>query len=96
MTQHTQPSLLTSAKSRKNWQGKLSHGIHRHSTAATHYHDIVQYSQDVLSPQRKEFMAHDIRRELSQILHVGLNFEIPYGLQDEHDPIDYLMDTQTL
>ncbi len=24
MTQHTQPSLLTSAKSRKNWQGKLS------------------------------------------------------------------------
>lgn len=67
------------------------YGIHRHSTAATHCHDIVQYSQNVLSPQRKEFMAHDIRRELSQILHVGLNFEIPYGLQDEHDPIDYLM-----
>lgn len=67
------------------------YGINRHSYAASHCHDIVKYSKDVLSPERKSFLACDIRRELSEKLLVGVNFSIPYGLQDHHDPIDYLM-----
>ena len=67
------------------------YGIKRHSYAASHCHDIIQYSKDVLSPRQKEFMASDIRRELAYNLQVGLNFQIPYSLRDQHDPIDYLM-----
>lgn len=67
------------------------YSINRHSSAASHCHDIIQYSKDVLSPSRKEFMAGDIRRELAYNLQVGLNFQIPYNLRDQHDPIDYLM-----
>jgi hypothetical protein len=32
----------------------------RHSYAASHCEDIISYSDEVLSPERKEFMAHDI------------------------------------
>ena len=67
------------------------YGINRHSYAASHCHDIVLFGREVLSPERKEFIAHDIRRELADKLHVGLDFRIPFGLQDNHDPIDYLM-----
>ena len=67
------------------------YGINRHSSAASHCHDIIQYSKDVLSPSQKEFMACDIRRELAYKLQVGLNFQIPYNLRDHHNPIDYLM-----
>jgi hypothetical protein len=51
----------------------------------------VLYGKEVLSPIQKEYMAQDIRRELASKLHVGLDFRIPFGLQDNHDPINYLM-----
>ena len=41
-----------------------NYAMGRHSYAASHCEDIISYSDEVLSSQRKEFMAHDIRREL--------------------------------
>ena len=67
------------------------YAIGRHTYAASHCHDIVQYGKDVLSPERKAFTALDIRRELSYRFHVGFNFKISYELEGKHDPVDYLM-----
>jgi len=53
------------------------YGIGRHSYAASHCHDIIQYGTDVLSPERQEFLAFDIRRELSTYLSWSTPFRMP-------------------
>ena len=64
------------------------YGIGRHSYAASHCHDIIQYGTDVLSPERQEFLAFDIRRELSNYLSWSTPFRMPVDGERTIDPID--------
>lgn len=42
-----------------SWMSR-NYAMGRHSYAASHCEDIMTYSNEVLSPERKEFMALDI------------------------------------
>lgn len=63
-----------------------------HSYAGALCHDIVRYGREVLSRERREFVAYDIRREISWHLNIPLNFHLPTGAERRLDPIDLLMD----
>ena len=63
-----------------------------HSYAGSLCHDIVRYGREVLSQERREFVAFDIRREISWHLNIPLNFHLPTGAERRLDPIDLLMD----
>ena len=67
------------------------YALGRHSYAALHCHDIVQYGREVLDAKRKEFLAFDIRREISDRLKWSINFHLPIGSEDHLNPIELLM-----
>ena len=61
------------------------------SYAGSHCHDIVRYGREVLSPERKEFCAFDIRRETSWHLSISFNFHLRVEAERWLNPIDLLM-----
>lgn len=61
------------------------------SYAGSHCHDIVRYGREVLSPERREFCAYDIRREISWHLSISLNFHLRIGAERRLNPVDLLM-----
>ena len=67
------------------------YALGRHSYASLHCHDIAQYGREVLDNNRKEFMAFDIRREISERLKWSLNFHQTIGSEDRLNPIEMLM-----
>ena len=69
----------------------VHYALGRHSYASVHCHDIAQYGREVLDNNRKEFMAFDIRREISDHLKWSLNFHQPIGSEDRLNPIEMLM-----
>lgn len=72
----------------------LSHNyaMGRHSYAASHCDDIMSYSNEVLSPARKEFMARDIRREIADHLRFQpFSFCVPLGIEETHSPLDLFL-----
>lgn len=69
-----------------------NYAMGRHSYAASHCEDIMSYSKEVLSPMRKEFMAHDIRRELADHLRwQSFFFDLPMGIEKTHSPLDLFL-----
>ena len=69
-----------------------NYAMGRHSYAASHCEDIISYSDEVLSSQRKEFMAHDIRRELGDHLRFqSFFFDLPMGIERTHSPLDLFL-----
>ena len=69
-----------------------NYAMGRHSYAASHCEDIISYSDEVLSPQRKEFMAHDRRRELGDHLRFqSFFFDLPLGIERTHSPLDLFL-----
>ena len=69
-----------------------NYAMGRHSYAASHCEDIISYSDEVLSPERKEFMAHDIRRELGDHLRFkSFFFDLPMGIERTHSPLDLFL-----
>ena len=69
----------------------MHYALGRQSYAGSHCHDIVRYGQEVLSPERREFMAYDIRREIAWHLKILINFHLPSESERRLDPIDLLM-----
>ena len=69
----------------------MHYALGRQSYASSHCHDIVRYGREVLSPDRQEFMAYDIRREIAWHLSVPIHFHLPCEIERLHDPIDLLM-----
>lgn len=67
-----------------------NYAMGRHSYAASHCDSIMSYSNEILSPERKEFMALDIRRELANHLRWS-SFFIPYGLEETYSPMDLFL-----
>ena len=67
------------------------YALGRHSYATLHCHDIAQYGREVLNDHRKEFLAFDIRREISERLKWSLHFHQPIGSEDHLNPIEMLM-----
>lgn len=63
----------------------------RQSYAGSHCHDIVRYGREVLSPERQEFIAYDIRREIAWHLRFLIDFYLPCESERRLDPIDLLM-----
>ena len=69
-----------------------NYAMGRHSYAASHCEDIMTYSNEVLSPERKEFMALDIRRELANHLRwQSFFFDVPMGIEKSHSPLDLFL-----
>lgn len=69
-----------------------NYAMGRHSYAASHCEDIMTYSNEVLSPERKEFMALDIRRELADHLRwQSFFFDVPMGIEETHSPLDLFL-----
>ena len=69
-----------------------NYAMGRHSYAASHCEDIISYSDEVLSPKRKEFMAHDIRRELGDHFRwCSFFFDLPMGTKRTHSPLDLFL-----
>ena len=69
-----------------------NYAMGRHSYAASHCEDIISYSDEVLSPERKEFMAHDIRKELGDHLRwYSFFFDLPMGIERTHSPLDLFL-----
>ena len=64
-----------------------NYAMGRHSYAASHCDSIMSFSNEILSPERKEFIALDIRRELADHLR-WYSFYIPYNLEETHSPLD--------
>lgn len=64
-----------------------NYAMGRHSYAASHCNDILSYSNDVLSPERKEFMARDIRSQIADHLRWH-SFFIPRELEETYSPLD--------
>lgn len=74
-----------------NWFS-YHYALGRHSYAASLCHDIAQYGRMVLSPERQEFTAYDIRREIGFHLSMhSINFHYPIDFEQEHSPLDYLL-----
>ena len=67
-----------------------NYAMGRHTYAASLCDDIMTYSDEVLSPERKEFMAIDIRRELADHLRWH-SFYIPRELEETHSPMDLFL-----
>jgi len=73
------------------WLSK-NYAMGRHSYAATHWQDIVRYSQDVLTEAQKKHNALDIRREIAMHLQFqDFNFCIPHYLEEIHSPMDLFL-----
>lgn len=69
-----------------------NYAMGRHSYAASHCEDIMTYSNEVLSPERKEFMALDIRRELADHLRwQSFFFDVPMGIEETQSPLDLFL-----
>lgn len=69
-----------------------NYAMGRHSYAASHCEDIVSYSDEVLSPRRKEFMGKDIRRELGDHLRwCSFFFDLPMGIERTYSPLDLFL-----
>ena len=69
-----------------------NYAMGRHSYAASHCDDIISYADEVLSPERKEFMAQDIRRELGdQLRWCSFFFDLPTGIEQTHSPMDLFL-----
>ena len=69
----------------------IHYALGRRSYAGSHCHDIVRYGREVLSPERREFCAFDIRREISWHLRISLSFHLQLGAERWLNPIDLLM-----
>ena len=67
-----------------------NYAMGRHSYAAFHCDDIMKYSNDVLSPERKEFMARDIRSQIADHLRWH-SFFISRELEETHSPLDLFL-----
>lgn len=73
------------------WLSK-NYAMGRHSYAASHWQDIVRYSQDVLTEDQKKHNAMDIRREISMHLQFqDFNFRMPHYLEEIHSPLDLFL-----
>lgn len=73
------------------WLSK-NYAMGRHSYAASHWQDIVRYSQDVLTEAQKKHCALDIRREIAMHLQFqDFNFRMPYYLEEIHSPMDLFL-----
>ena len=69
-----------------------NYAMGRHSYAASHCNDIISYSDTVLSPERKKFMAYDIRRQLGDHLRwCSFFFDIPMGIEQTYSPLDLFL-----
>lgn len=63
-----------------------------HSYAGSLCHDIVRWGRFALSDRRKEFLAFDIRREISERLSWRpFNFRMPIESERRHKPLDLLI-----
>lgn len=69
----------------------VHYSVGSHSYAGSHCHDIVRYGREVMSQERKEFMAYDIRKMISYQLNYPFNFHLPVEAERRLDPIDLLM-----
>lgn len=69
----------------------IHYALGRKSYAGSHCHDIVRYGREVLSPERREFCAYDIRREISWHLNISLSFHLRLEAERWLNPIDLLM-----
>lgn len=69
----------------------IHYALGRKSYAGSHCHDIVRCAREVLSPERREFCAFDIRREISWHLRISLNFHLRIEAERWLNPIDLLM-----
>lgn len=69
----------------------IHYALGRKSYAGSHCHDIVRYGREVLSPERREFCAYDIRREISWHLNISLNYHLRIDAERRLNPIDLLM-----
>lgn len=69
----------------------IHYALGRKSYAGSHCHDIVRSGRNVLSPERREFCAYDIRREISWHLNISLNFHLRNDAEQRLNPIDLLM-----
>lgn len=67
-----------------------NYAMGRHSYAASHCDDILSYSNEILSPERKEFMAHDIRSQIADHLRWN-SFYISRELEETHSPLDLFL-----
>ena len=67
-----------------------NYAMGRHSYAASHCDDIMKYSNEVLSPERKEFMARDIRSQIADHLRWH-SFFISRELEETHSPLDLFL-----
>ena len=67
------------------------YAVGSHSYAGSLCHDIVRYGREILSPERREFMAYDIRREISWHLNYPFSFHLPTDGERRLDPIDLLI-----
>lgn len=64
----------------------------RHSYAASLCDDIAQYAPRVMSKERLEFTAYDIRREIAEKLTwCSYNLRLPIDYERDHGPIDTLI-----
>ena len=69
------------------------YAMHRHSYAASLCDDIAKYAPQVMSPERLQFTAVDIRREIAHSLTFfsPIGYELPMGFEDTHGPLDTLI-----
>lgn len=67
------------------------YAVGSHSYAGSLCHDIVRYGSEVLSPERREFIAYDIRREITWHLNFPFSFYLPIDGERRLDPIDLLI-----
>ena len=68
------------------------YAMHRHSYAASLCDDIAVYAPQVMSPERQQFTAVDIRREIAMTLsYHSFCFQMPSGFEDTHGPLDTLI-----
>ena len=68
------------------------YAMHRHSYAASLCDDIAVYAPQVMSTERQQFTAVDIRREIANTLRYhSLSFQMPLGFEDTHGPLDTLI-----
>ena len=67
-----------------------NYAMGRHSYAASFCNDIMSCSNEVLSAERKRFMAIDIRRELIDHFR-WCCFYIPCELEETHSPMDLFL-----
>jgi len=69
----------------------IHYGVGSRTYAGSHCHDIIRHGREALTPERREFLAYDIRREITNQLIFTLNFHLPIAGERRLDPIDLLM-----